>query len=362
MTKSYKLFLIIFLMSMPLASTAQQDVERHYRVELIVVRHLSGNSDSAPQEELRDLTDVLDLYAPADETEGTNPEESPLEQPQSGIDLHAESTDKMTAGELYEAAVAEPVAVRIDDMSDTMREAWRRLRLSAGFRPELFRAWEQSGDGPFPQLRIHDDEVLFEIVPAPLLSEVPVDEYGALVFSDATVQREPESGLLPETGESPELPPVRYFYRIDGTATLTRSRFLHLDLDIELREPLYESGPEPSRNGLSGTGFPVTETDGGIVTEEEFGSDGLMEPVTDLKRGPAAEASSFRIYRIAQRRQIRTEQMEYFDGPVIGVLAYIIGFDVVAESPQPEFEPAPSEPQSGPDSEPDSESVPGPAF
>lgn len=336
-------------MSMPLVATAQQDVERHYRVELIVVRHLSGSSDSAPQEELRDLTDVLDLYAPVDETEGTNPEESPLEQPQAGLDLLAESTDEITADELAEEAVEEPVAVRIDDMSDTMREAWRRLRLSSGFRPELFRAWEQSGDSPFPRLRIHDDEVLFEIDPAALLPDVPKDEYGALVFSDATVQREAESGTLLETGEPPELPPVRYFYRIDGTAMLTRSRFLHLDLDIELREPLFETGPESSGIGFSGTGFPATEADAENITDQESGIDSLLEPVADVRRGPAAEASSFRIHRIAQRRQIKTEQMEYFDGPVIGVLAYITGFDVMAESPQPEFE---TDPDSAPEPEP----------
>jgi len=258
---------------------SQQQGERHYRVELIVVRHLAGSSDSAPQDELRNLTAVLDLYAPVEESAGNAKGAVPTTAAATAADL--------ADGELAEEPTDEPAAVRIDDMSDTMREAWRRLRSSSGFRPELFRAWEQSGDGPFPQLRIHDDELLFEIDPAALHSDVPVDEHGALVFSDETLQRRHESDAELASGDQPKAPPVHYYYHIDGTATLARTRFLNLNLDIELREPLYE---------------------------------------------PTAAATSFRIHRIAQRRQIKTEQMEYFDGPVIGVLVFVTGFDVAAEN------------------------------
>lgn len=279
----------------PLQLAAQQKTERHYRVELIVVRHLSGSSDTAPQADLRDLSAVLDLYAPAEETVGDS-----ADQPAATAEA------ELLEGQLEE----EPAAVAIEDMSDTVREAWRRLRLSAGFRPELFRAWEQSGDSPFPQLRIHDDELLFEIDPVALPPAGPVDEHGALVFSDATVQRQHESDSGLEIGEAPEPPPVTYYYQIDGTATLTRTRFLHLDLDIELREPLYE---------------PVDESEG-------YANDGNMQPVALGKSGPAASATAFRIHRIAQRRQIQTEEVEYFDGPVIGVLAFVTGYDVPVEN------------------------------
>ncbi len=50
--------------------------------------------------------------------------------------------------------------IAVEDMSDVMRETWRRLRLSAPFRPEQYLSWEQSANEPFPSLRIHDPDVL----------------------------------------------------------------------------------------------------------------------------------------------------------------------------------------------------------
>lgn len=307
------------LMPAPLLAqqaTSQQNVERHYRVELVVVRHLAGVSDSAPQHELRDLTDVLDLYAPVNESAGNAKDAAPTAADAGLAD-----------GQLAEESTDERAAVRIDDMSDTMREAWRRLRSSSGFRPELFRAWERSGDGPFPQLRIHDDELLFEIDPAALNSGAQVDEHGALVFSDATIQRQHGSEAKLEPGEQPKAPPVQYYYRIDGTATLARTRFLHLNLDIELREPLYEPTATSSN--------PEAPLKTATELAEGYANNGVILPLSGSKIGPAAAATSFRIHRIAQRRQIKTEQMEYFDGPVIGVLVFVTGFDVTAENSMP---------------------------
>ncbi len=329
----YRLFILLFLTLMPALLMAQQAVsqpqaERHYRVELIVVRHLAGTSDSAPQDELRDLSEVLDLYAPVDEDASDAASKSAVVDKGAEADLITEGSAEVLPEDIPEEVPEEPLAVRIDDMSDTMREAWRRLRLSSGFRPELFRAWEQSGDSPFPQLRIHDDEVLFEIVPAELPPAAQVDEYGALVFSDETVhlqQDEDQTDSL-GTGDLPVPPPRQLYYRIDGTAALARTRFLHLDLDIELREPLFEQEPDS----------PV------VGKEEGYTEGGSGKMLADTKVGPAAAASSFRLHHIAQRRQVKSEQMEYFDGPVIGVLAFVTGFDVVpedtdaVESPQPD--------------------------
>lgn len=298
---------LLLALALPQQLSAQQETQRHYRIELIVVRHLAGSSDTAPEQELRDLSAVLDLYAP--DPESTTAPASPAAG-ESGTNA---ADSQSTGGELSEDL---PPAVRIDDMSDTMREAWRRLRGSANFRPELFRAWEQSGDSPFPRLRIHDDEILFTFDPTAqsLAAVAPVDEHGALVFSDASVQREAETDLgLNEETENP----ITNFYRIDGTAKLIRSRFLNLDLDIELREPLFEPAATES----------ITEP-----TTEPDGTPTLAAPVSSpsFKSGPAAAAPAFRIHRIQQRRQVKAQQMEYFDGPVIGVLAFVTGFDVSA--------------------------------
>ncbi len=204
----------------------------------------------------------------------------------------------------------------------------------------MFRAWDQSGNPPFPQLRVHDDELLYEIDPSTLpgntLGNAPVDEHGARVFSDQTMNlaanasRNPESAIL--SGEEQQAPPVQYFYRIDGTARLTRSRFLHLDLDVELREPLYETAigeaPAASSDAALNEAFTGAAVASGSV---------MQQPAESIKRtGPAANASAFRIHRIAQKRQVKAGQMEYFDGPVIGLLVLVTGFDVNSEAAEPE--------------------------
>lgn len=304
MSVVYRLFFTIFLIFVSAPSIAQVEPERHYRVELIIVRHLAGSSDSTPQQHLQDLSELLDLYAPVNPTLAA-----------------ADPTDPGLAAGLEPA---EPPAVRVDDMSDTMREVWRRLRGSAGFRPELFRAWEQSGDQPFPDLRIHDDEVLFEIEPDAVLDRLPLDEHGARVFSDQTMQQQRGN-----PGDTDEGNPTQVYYRIDGSARLTRARFLNLDVGIELREPLYDL---PAQDAGTSSGEFATDLD------ESGDSQGV--PARDAgptrattpgnKTGPAAQAAAFRIHRIEERRQVKTEQMEYFDGPVIGILALVTGFDVIA--------------------------------
>lgn len=320
MSVVYRIFFTFLLVSISAPSAAQPETERHYRVELIVVRHLAGSSDSTPQQQLRDLSEILDLYAPVDgSADALQPKAPPVTDADNPDVSGLEPED--------------PLAVRVDEMSDTMRESWRRLRGSAGFRPELFRAWEQSGDEPFPTLRIHDDELLFEIEPGALLDGLPVDEHGALVFSDQTLQRQQDSEApsrksgSPGEAETIEEPQTQYFYRIDGTARLTRGRFLHLGLDIEFREPLYGDLELESERYPDGSTDPLDTTvvDSGEVRGSALEADAAM----DRKTGPAAAATAFRIHNITQRRQVKTEQMEYFDGPVIGVLALVTGFDVV---------------------------------
>ncbi len=332
--------------AMPLA--AQPEAERHYRVELIVLRHLAGNSDTTPQTDLRDLSGILDLYPPPVAEDVAV--EAEVQATSDGVDA-ADAVDADGADVAAEDAEPEkPLAVPVDEMSDTMREVWRRLRGSAGFRPELFRAWEQSGDEPFPDLRIHDDEILFQVDPTEPLAAVPLDEHGALVFTDQTLRQgltDPEADTASDTGQETPLPLPEYYFRIDGTANLTRTRFLHLDLDIELREPLYEPLHVPlhdPRIGQTGDGNAATETGpepGAVEMVAATNPEAISPAEPGTRSGPTADATAFRIHRIDQRRQVKTEQMEYFDGPVIGVLALVTGFDVIPEENAAGEMPAP---------------------
>ena len=65
------------------------------------------------------------------------------------------ATGQETDSELFpdEDLPEEPWAdvIAVESMGDVMLEAWRRLRLSARFRPEQYLSWEQSADEPFPR-------------------------------------------------------------------------------------------------------------------------------------------------------------------------------------------------------------------
>jgi hypothetical protein len=193
-------------------------------------------------------------------------------------------------------------------MGPEMQDAWRRLRLSAGFRPLQYLSWEQGSQPPFPEIRVHGEEVAF------------VDDPYAELRA-AALEAELESGLQPEEAaetdrtpiedddpacEEPETDPFpepTVHFALDGTASLVRTRFLHLQLDMQLREPVFDTdtlAEEPAPAPLPATSPGNMET-------------ALLPP----------RPTGFELHHLDQRRQVRSGRMEYFDSPVLGVLAWI---------------------------------------
>lgn len=265
-----KLLLIsVLLILAGLQSAAAQDRSR-YRVEIIVLNHLQH--DALPDEvtRLQDYSAALDFLAPAagdgDEDGGEAGDENGGAGQESGP---AEVSGELAAdGE--PAIDPEPAVAHLPEMGPEMKEAWRRLRLSGPFRPLQFLAWEQSGDAPFPVLRLHDLEVVHSEDPWAELRHTP-GSVAAPPLSEAA------GGSGVEEAAVGALPPPVHFYRLDGSVSLTRGRFLRLALSLELREPV-----------------------------------------------PAAAAPpAFRVHRLEQTRSVRIGRMEYFDGPVLGVLAWV---------------------------------------
>ena len=172
----------------------------------------------------------------------------------------------------------DPVALEV--MSDRMRGIWRHLENSGEYAPLLFRVWEQSRIDYQPPVRLHDDELLLE----------------------HTVQP-PESALADLGAGEPAAPYRHRFYRLDGTVQLRRTRFLHLDLDIQYRLQIqHRSGLAP---GPSSGPFPDDAAEGARTP-----------PGTDLQ--PLAS-----IYRLRESRQVRPGDLLYFDTPYLGVLARV---------------------------------------
>ncbi len=306
----YKIFIILFLLFCVAQTVAG---EKRYRVEIIVLTHLRHEAIPADAESLREFSGSLDFLAAKIEQE----EDDENENSEAGPDDHVVAELLQEAGTEFlpdEDQPEEPWAdvIAVEDMSDVMRETWRRLRLSAPFRPEQYLSWEQSANEPFPSLRIHDPNVLLienscTDLHETLATEASEDADTPFVFTD-------QGNILPgdaieNAAKEVELPDSTLFYRIDGTVMLRRSRFLHLDIDIELRQATFDEQP-----------LPLTPI---LGSDRESGEPGELE---------LPPAPSFLIHQLEQSRQVKSRRMEYFDSPVLGVLAWITPFEAEDEA------------------------------
>ena len=300
----YNIYLILII-TLILSVNSAYGQDTRYRVELLVLTHLDHQSDPREMMKLEDYSDSLDFLTPPPEKDAEVETETGA-IPEPGLAL-AEET--LTSEDSEATKEEEPPAViHIEEMSSTMQEAWRRLRLSAPFRPQQYLSWEQGDEEPFPTLRIHDLEVVMVEDPFAGLRAGLLEEEGTVVMD------EPIDPLAEP--EEPAIPEPKIYYRLDGVATLKRTRFLHLDLDLQLREAIWNQDP-------------VTEnTVPGLVPS-------LTPPVSQADESTEyvpPPPSAFLIHELKQTRQVKTQRMEYFDGPVLGVLAYITSIKV--ENPE----------------------------
>jgi hypothetical protein len=271
---TYRIFLLWIIATLSSPPVSAEEPVR-YRIELLVLRHLDARVAARRVPDLRDFSTALDLTQPAQPPEEAAGDSQPPTDAATGPLSAASATNDR------DAAAEPPAAVWIEQPGDTMQEAWRLLRLSAGFRPELYFSWEQADAAPFPLVRVHDEELLRE-------GDSGAGQHDRAAAPGAAVAAAADGGEAAAAG----LPEPPRYYRIDGTARLRRARFLHLELDIEWREPI--AGVDPA------------------APDEASG------------RPPAApRPDAFQIHRIQQNRPVRTQQVEYFDGPFLGVLAVI---------------------------------------
>lgn len=285
------------------APTETAQTEPRYRVELLIFRHLAGTEEGFIETELRDFSDALDLLTPPETVaEGDAPpktvEPSKPHATETSPDVAAEV---MGEGEAEETM--EPAVELVEQQSEAMQHAWRRLRASAGFRPEQFMAWEQSMAEPVPYIRVHDLEVLKELDPLTGQKLGEMEDAGAsgepVEYNDTT-KRPYETATDGDAAAMPQ--PIR-FYRIDGSSRLRRSRFLHLELDIEFREPGSSQPPA----------VPVP------APASDYPAD----------RGSPAQTAepAWTVHRLSQSRQVQNGKYEYFDGPRFAVLALVTRID-----------------------------------
>jgi len=314
----YKILLIYFLISVLYTGNGFAQ-DKRYRIEILVLTHLQHDAEPREAAWLRDFSDSLDFLKAAEEEESNENDpvqEEALAEATTATVADAENFPpgeeplEETGEELGEGLEEDPWAevIHVETMGENMQEAWRRLRLSGPFRPEQYLSWEQSADEPFPSLRIHNQDIVLVDDPyADLRAQLADEELGSdegmeepIVFSD-------QGNILPgepleESDEDAELPDPTLYYHIDGSVMLKRSRFLHLELDLELREAIFDE--MAMRQAL--------------IAQEELEVEEIELP----------QPSSFLIHSLKQSRQVKSARMEYFDGSVLSVLAYISSVEI----------------------------------
>jgi hypothetical protein len=313
----YIIYLILFMTCAASVETLQAQDTR-YRVEVLVLTHLHHNAEPRDVPWISDYSEALDFLTPPPPEEPDPCAELAAEtEPEEAVDDAAAIDPDMQVLEEVVEEVDPNAVIHVEEMSPVMQDAWRRLRLSAPFRPEQYLSWEQGSQEPFPKLRLHDLEVVLVDDPYAALREpLPgeTEEEPTMPSEPMSIEKLCAQSLEPNPLDEDPLPDPTLYYRIDGTVVMRRSRFLHLDLDLQMREAVFEAETEPAQLGLLSASY--------------------TEPV-DEDEEPAEEPrpSSFLLHDLVQSRQVKTGRMEYFDTPVLGVLAYI---STVEPEAQPE--------------------------
>ncbi len=237
--KKHRLLPLLFL----LIATACLADSGAYRVEVIILRNLHVEAEPTLSQDLNSYSKFPS--AMADQQSNDIPD-----------DLHL-----------------------LQQRSSYMDDVWRRLRASANYRPLLYAAWEQNRTDFYPPMRLHNEEI--------------VD----------TQLRPPTNIMVAELGAEDPLAAYRStFYQLDGNVQLKRSRFLHLFLDLEIREPPPpdEPGPIPPNN---------------IEAKHD---EAKLDTHDDIDSKP-----TYAIFGLKQNRQVSTGKVQYFDTPYFGALVFV---------------------------------------
>lgn len=222
--------------------------------------------------------------------------------------------------------------VRLDKRDGAFANLWTRLERLAEYEPLLRLTFEQSLYDYHPPVRVHDDVVLGQALHFP----------NGLAYLN-----------LPETGNGAGWfdDYVESLYRLDGTLQLRRSRFLHVDLDLEYRidgpawteafparlplrlpegfewlggQPRTGPAPDPAADAQLADAPPEADA---RPAAEAF-DDTSPEPLSEALAEPLVEP--FRLYRLQQSRQVRTGTMQYFDSAFLGA---IVRVTTIADAP-----------------------------
>lgn len=265
------LIALITLSSVVVPATADASANDRYRIELIVFRNLDALAQPDQVQQIRRFFDAVDLQ---------------------------------------EAAIA-PAPVLLEKTDGSFANIWTRLERLADYEPLVRLTFEQTMYDYHPRVRVHNDEVMGRELHFP--ADIVYLELADYALTDLQSPNTPGVDLFAGF--------VQPLFQLDGTLRMRRSRFLHLDLDLEYRLP----GPAWERE------FPVQAED---LLEPGF--EWLGDAPQTMETGTAAPADSlatgidasleapipepFSLHRLQQSRQIRSNTLQYFDSAFLGAI------------------------------------------
>ena len=237
--------------------------------------------------------------------------------------------------------------VRLDKEDGAFANIWNRLDRLAEYEPLLRLTWEQSTFEFHPPVRVHDAEVLAEAVlqdpwdaieamnnPVPDPQDRDVQDFD---FRSGTTGSLDPAGPADALADEDEPPPVANYFRLDGTVQLRRSRFIHVDMDLEYRldGPAWqrEFGLPPGFEWIGETpqtnSAPPPETTPVPVGPAPINA---LQPMTEAGPVPTSDLGQpaqaptpepFQVHRLQQSRQIRTDTLQYFDSAFLSAIVRV---------------------------------------
>jgi hypothetical protein len=113
--------------------------------------------------------------------------------------------------------------------------------------------------------------------------------------------------------------PREELWELDGVMTLYRKRYIHAELALKLREPATREVqlveiPDSTMDD------PLAETTKALNWQLQW--EDLSSP-GESEHDRSAEVSYLRAYQMKQQRRLRSQELHYFDHPLLGVLLWI---------------------------------------
>lgn len=260
-----------------------------YKVELIVFENLDPAALQAedwpdqpgtpPLDKAVELSSITAMIPPAP---GGDSAAKPVAPPTPPVKAEPAAPATVPAP----APAPAPAWRWLNDSELSLNGLIKKLNASQRYRPLLHIGWIQPLDSSDQGTAVHIYDGMSMMKRAGAAPQAPA---AATLQSPAGAAPEPQETAT-QAADSVTAPPstADTAHRLDGTFTLRRGRFLHVDADFGYRES------EPAAQPAAGS-----ETAG-------------LEPVQ-------AQAVS-RYVRMTQSRRIRNDELHYLDHPLFGVL------------------------------------------